>query len=58
MDDDVDLRDLRITALAPEQFPEIVCADVLAARDEFVALLRDLGARVTEARVPCRPVRT
>jgi aspartyl-tRNA(Asn)/glutamyl-tRNA(Gln) amidotransferase subunit A len=52
MNDDVDLRDLRITALAPDQFPEIGCADVLAARDEFVSLLRDLGARVTEARIP------
>ena len=52
MDDDVDLRDLRITALAADQFPSIVCADVLAACDEFVALLRDLGAHVTEARVP------
>jgi aspartyl-tRNA(Asn)/glutamyl-tRNA(Gln) amidotransferase subunit A len=49
---DADLRNLRITALATDQFPAIVCADVLAARDAFVALLRDLGARVTEARVP------
>jgi aspartyl-tRNA(Asn)/glutamyl-tRNA(Gln) amidotransferase subunit A len=52
MDDDVDLRDLRVTALATDEFPSIVCADVLAARDEFVALLRDLGARVTDARIP------
>jgi aspartyl-tRNA(Asn)/glutamyl-tRNA(Gln) amidotransferase subunit A len=47
-----DLRNLRITALSPEQFPAIVCADVLVALDEMIAVLRGLGARVEEDRVP------
>ena len=52
LDDSEELRDVRITALAPDQFPAILCADVIVAWDEFIAFLRELGARVTEARIP------
>lgn len=47
-----DLRSMRITVLAAEQFPAIVGADVLAARETMIGVLRDLGAQVEEARVP------
>ena len=49
---DADLRSMRITVLAAEQFPAIVGADVLATRDAMIAVLRDRGAQVEEARVP------
>jgi aspartyl-tRNA(Asn)/glutamyl-tRNA(Gln) amidotransferase subunit A len=47
-----DVRGLRITALAPEQFPAYLQADVRRCRDEAVAMFRDLGAVVEEMRVP------
>jgi len=50
--DVADVRGLRITALAQDQFPAEVGGEALAARDGMIAVLRDLGARVEEARVP------
>jgi aspartyl-tRNA(Asn)/glutamyl-tRNA(Gln) amidotransferase subunit A len=47
-----DIRGMRITALAAEQFPSPVMADVLRARDDAIAALRTLGAIVDEARAP------
>lgn len=46
-----DLRDLRITALAVEQFPWPAAPDVLS-RADAIATLRELGARVEEAVIP------
>lgn len=43
---------MRITALAVEQFHWPASAEVLAAREEAIAVLRSLGASVEEARVP------
>lgn len=42
----------RITALAPEQFPEFIERDVVAAFDATIARLRDLGATVACERIP------
>ena len=47
-----DIRGLRITALAVEQFPMAATTDVLRTRDDAIAVLRALGATVEEARVP------
>ena len=46
------VRGMRITVLPVDQFPAIVCADALAARQSMIDALSDLGARVEEARVP------
>ncbi len=47
-----DIRGLRITALAVEQFPWPATADVLRTRHDAIAALRALGAIVEDARVP------
>ncbi len=47
-----DIRGMRITALAVEQFPSPATADVLRARNDAITTLRALGAIVEEARVP------
>jgi len=47
-----DLRGVRITCLAPEQFPADTDGEVLRAVGEAAATLRDLGAIVDEARFP------
>lgn len=47
-----DIRGLQVTALAAEQFPHPAVPDVLAARAQTIATLRELGARVEEARLP------
>jgi aspartyl-tRNA(Asn)/glutamyl-tRNA(Gln) amidotransferase subunit A len=47
-----DVRDMRISALAPEQFPCAVDPDVLGARAAAIDVFRALGASVAEARVP------
>ncbi len=47
-----DIRGMRITALAVEQFPAQATAAVLRARDDAIATLRGLGAIVDEAHVP------
>jgi aspartyl-tRNA(Asn)/glutamyl-tRNA(Gln) amidotransferase subunit A len=47
-----DVRGMRITALAVEQFPAPATADVLRARNDAITTLRALGAVVEEARVP------
>lgn len=47
-----DLRDVRITALAVEQFQWPALPDVLAARADAIATLRTLGADVEEAVIP------
>jgi aspartyl-tRNA(Asn)/glutamyl-tRNA(Gln) amidotransferase subunit A len=47
-----DLRGMRVTALAVEQFTGPVQSDVLAARGEAMATLRSLGATVEETRAP------
>ena len=46
------VRGMHITALAAEQFTADVVPDVRRAHAEMIALLRDLGASVEEARVP------
>jgi len=52
MADIPDLRGMRITALASEQFTADVIPDVGRAHREMIAVLRDLGASVEESRVP------
>jgi aspartyl-tRNA(Asn)/glutamyl-tRNA(Gln) amidotransferase subunit A len=47
-----DIRGMRVTALAIEQFPSPATADVLRARSDAIAVLRTLGAIVEEARAP------
>ena len=47
-----DLRRMRISALAVEQFPDGTSHDVVEARDGAIAALRDLGASVDVVRVP------
>jgi len=46
------VRGMRIAVLAEDQFPAAIGAEARAARDATIAVLRDLGARVGEARVP------
>jgi aspartyl-tRNA(Asn)/glutamyl-tRNA(Gln) amidotransferase subunit A len=48
----LDLAGMRISVLAAEQFPADIDADVVRARDEALAVLRDRGARVEEVRAP------
>jgi aspartyl-tRNA(Asn)/glutamyl-tRNA(Gln) amidotransferase subunit A len=52
MDRAPDIRGMRITALAAEQFTADVVPDVRRAHVETIALLRSLGATVEEAHVP------
>jgi aspartyl-tRNA(Asn)/glutamyl-tRNA(Gln) amidotransferase subunit A len=47
-----DIRGMRVTALAVEQFPSPATSDVLRARSDAIATLRALGATVEEARAP------
>lgn len=47
-----DVRGMRITALAPDQFPPSLAADVRRSRDDAITVFRDGGAIVEEARVP------
>ena len=47
-----DIRGMRITALAPEQFPETTLPEVIRAYRDAITTLRDLGAVVDEDRVP------
>ncbi|MGH8851822.1 MAG: amidase [Casimicrobiaceae bacterium] len=47
-----DARGMRITALAPDQLPPDTMPDVAHAQRQAIAVLRDLGALVEEARVP------
>jgi len=47
-----DVRDVRITALAPEALPAIALPDVIRAYQVAIATLRELGARVEEASFP------
>ncbi len=47
-----DVRGLRITALASEQFPSHIDPAVVRARDDAIAVLAGLGARIDVARVP------
>ncbi len=49
---EADLRGMRITALAPEQFPEDILPEVVAARDAAIVVLRAGGAEVDEAALP------
>lgn len=48
----IDVRGMRITALAPEQFPEYIAPAARHARDDAIAVFRSLGAVVEEARAP------
>ena len=52
LEDLPDLRDVRITALAPEAFPAFALPDVIRTYREAIATLRELGARVEEASFP------
>jgi aspartyl-tRNA(Asn)/glutamyl-tRNA(Gln) amidotransferase subunit A len=47
-----DARGMRITALATDQLPPDTMPDVARAQQQAIAVLRDLGALVDEARVP------
>ena len=47
-----DIRGMRVTALAIEQFPSPATSDVLRTRDEAIATLRALGAIVEEGYAP------
>jgi aspartyl-tRNA(Asn)/glutamyl-tRNA(Gln) amidotransferase subunit A len=47
-----DIRGKRISALAVDQFSWPALPDVLRARDDAMTVLRKLGAKVEEARVP------
>ena len=49
---DANLAGRRITVMPPGQFGVDVAAEVLRARDDAIAALRDLGAKVDEAQVP------
>ncbi len=49
---DADIRGMRIACLAPEQFPDYIDADVVRARDDAIAVLRELGAVLEEVRAP------
>ena len=50
--DDRGLRDMRITALAPDRFPASIEPDIVRATSDALAVLRDLGATVTTDEVP------
>jgi aspartyl-tRNA(Asn)/glutamyl-tRNA(Gln) amidotransferase subunit A len=47
-----DMRGMRITALAPEQFSAAIDPDVARVHDETIAVMRELGAIVEEERFP------
>ena len=49
---DADIRGMRVTALAREQFPDITTPDVVRVHNETITVMRDLGAIVEEARFP------
>ncbi len=49
---DADLRGMRITALASEQFPACTLPDVVRARNAALKVLRDLGASIAEEPFP------
>ncbi len=49
---EADIRGLRITTLAAEQFPAYIEPAVVQAQDDAVAVLVGLGARIDVARVP------
>ena len=46
------VRGMRVACLASEQFPAYTEADVVRARDDAIAVLRDQGAEVVESRGP------
>ena len=48
----IDVRGMRITVLATEQFPACLDPDAQRARDEAIAIFRQQGAIIEEARVP------
>ena len=52
LDDVPSVAGARVTALAPEQFPDFIERDVVAAFDATLARLRELGATVREERIP------
>ena len=47
-----DIRAMRITALAPEQFPPCTLPDVIRSYGDAIAVLQGLGASVTVERIP------
>ncbi|MEO8305972.1 MAG: amidase [Betaproteobacteria bacterium] len=49
---DVDIRGMRIEALAPDEFPAYTLPDVLRAYADAIATLRDLGANVDTVTSP------
>ncbi len=49
---DRDLRGMRITALAPDQYPSFILPDVVRATGDALAVLASLGASVETAEVP------
>jgi aspartyl-tRNA(Asn)/glutamyl-tRNA(Gln) amidotransferase subunit A len=51
-DDESSIDGMRITALAHEQFPDFIEPEIAKAYEETIALLRELGAKVTVERIP------
>ncbi len=49
---EADIRDIRMTALAPEAFPSYTLPDVAGAYQAAITMLRELGARIDEAPFP------
>ena len=47
-----DVRGMRITTLAPEQFPPSTSPHVVRAYDDAIAVLKDLGAVIDSERLP------
>src|SRR6185369_7095828 len=47
-----DVRGMRITTLAPEQFPPSTSPHVVRAHDDAIAVLKDLGAVIDSERLP------
>lgn len=47
-----DLAGMRISALAPDQFPDFIDPEVVRARDAAIMVLRGHGARVEEVQAP------
>jgi aspartyl-tRNA(Asn)/glutamyl-tRNA(Gln) amidotransferase subunit A len=52
LDGTPDIRGMRITALAPEQFPSYTSPDVVRAYQEAIGALRDLGAIIDSELFP------
>ena len=52
LDSAADIRGMRITALAPEQFPDYSSPDVVRAYLDAIAALRNLGAIIDRERFP------